>query len=168
MTWSLHANSVKAACEKHWFANRSECNQFVSAVAKEMLAIIPGDEREADLMVRTMNEPWWTDSSGVHFLIPRGHHAAAKAIEFANYGYFVIAGMSAEDINLAHSWHAPMPLQRHGHVAVVTPGVGKNGWPRGYWGQHGGVGRKDESLSETFPHRRPELVYYFCTKVDGA
>jgi hypothetical protein len=163
MPFHLHETSVAAACEKHWWAHRNECNQFVQAVADDLLTLIPGDSSEADMMVRLMKD--WIDTTGIRFLIPRGHHAAHKAIEFASSGWLVIAGMVAEDINLAHEWHPPMIWERHGHVALVTPGIGTNGWPRGYWGKHGGVGKKNASLSGAFPHTHPELVYYFCTKL---
>jgi hypothetical protein len=160
----LHSASVQAACEKHWGPNRGECNKFVQAVADELLVLIPGATSQADLMVWLMKD--WLTLSG-SFVIPRGAHAAHEAIQFANSGskYFVIAGMTSADINLAHNWHPPLKGEEHGHVAVVTTGHGTNGWPRGYWGKHGGVGQKDASLSLAFPHRHPELIYYFCTSL---
>jgi hypothetical protein len=168
MPYSLLSTSVTAACKKHWPVHRTECNQFVQAVAAELLVLIPGNTSDADLMVRLSKE--WVSSPGSKFLIPRGRGAATHAIGLANAGSFVIAGMTADDINLAHKmdWHPPMVLPKvemRGHVAVVTPGIGTNGWPRGYWGKHGGAGEHDKSLSESFPHKHPELVYYFCARL---
>lgn len=46
---------------------------------------------------------------------------------------------------MAKHWHPPISLAAHGPLAFVTPGVGLNGWPSGYWGAHGSGGKRNES-----------------------
>src|SRR5690242_7284130 len=108
--------AVVKACKKHWEKNKHECNFFVQAVAAELLVLIPGGD--ADSMSWWLQN--WFNASGVFITIPRGPHAAAHAIGYANMGKFVIAGMTRDYLDKAHHWHPPQVQSRHGHVAVVT------------------------------------------------
>jgi hypothetical protein len=88
-------------------------------------------------------------------------------------GYFVIAGMTSEELTQAKGkeWHPPLTSSakvEHGHVAVAVPGFGQNGWPRGYWGSHKSTGKKNESLSKAFPWKHPEMCHYFAAAIPGA
>lgn len=168
MAYRLFETNVEKACEKHWFANRSECNRFVAAVANELGILIPGSTAQADFMT------WLTANflgSPDNLIVPPGPHAAFQAMRLSNSGgWFVVAGMTRAELDQAHQldWHPPLQAPqkvKHGHVAIVTRGVGVGGWPRGYWGSHGSVGGRNVSLSISFPHRHPELVHYFAWKI---
>jgi hypothetical protein len=156
--------SPREACEKHWNNHKGNCSGFVSAVAQELCVLLPSvnlftaDERlPADVM--TMWIRIWLPSTESPFLpIPGGHGAAITAMAYANRGDFVIVGATSDEIN---KYRAPDKQTKNGHVAVVTPGLGKNGFPRGYWGSWGGEGKKDESLSLSFNARLRDQLHYF-------
>jgi hypothetical protein len=101
----------------------------------------------------------WLPLGNSPFLaIPAGEGAAYSAMEYANAGAFVIAGATSDMIN---KHRTPQKQTANGHVAVVTPGIGKNGFPRGYWGQYKGTGKADESLSLSFAAAlKNELLYF--------
>jgi len=166
LEYHLFETSVTKACEGNWKAYKNECNFFVQAVASDLGILIPGGGGSADQMTWWISR--WLEFSGQFLTIPPMSNAAYHAALFAREGKFVLAGMTAAELDRAHDldWHPPLmipPRQKHGHVAVVTPGFGENGWPRGYWGSHGSEGKKNASLSRAFPWRHPNLCHYFVS-----
>ncbi|WP_232496012.1 hypothetical protein [Novosphingobium kaempferiae] len=141
------------------------------AVAQEIGVFLPStnlfdQQQRGTADVLTMWIEQWLPSPGSPFLpIPAGPYAAKLAMEYADRGDFVIVGATHEMIN---KYKEKGKQTSHGHVAVVTPGSGKNGFPRGYWGQYGKdkdgnplSGKKDESLSLSFNKGlRNDLLYF--------
>jgi hypothetical protein len=151
-------SQVVTACEKVWEAYKHDCSGFVNAVARELLVFMPGSTGLADWMTWMISN-WLPGSTSKFQSIGSGRLAIVKAVEQADLGHLIIAGLTHDEINSAR--RIPEKFTEHGHVVVVTPGIGKTGWPRGYWGTLGGLGCKDESLSATFRHGLKEKVHYF-------
>lgn len=164
MAYTLLMTS-KQACEKHWDAYKDDCSGFAKAVASELCILLPSlnvfDDKQrqnADIITLWIKN-WLPDPKSPFLPIPVGESAAITAVYYANRGDFVLAGATHEEIN---RYRKPDKQTTHGHLAVVTPGVGRNGWPRGYWGSHGSTGRKDESLSVAFNSALKNEIHYFA------
>jgi hypothetical protein len=101
----------------------------------------------------------WLPSVESPFLaIPPGESAAITAMYYADKGDFVIVGATSDEIN---KYRSVNKKTTHGHLAVVTPGFGENGFPRGYWGSYGSTGDSDESISKTFNKNLKNNLHYF-------
>ena len=149
---------VVAACEKVWNAYKHDCSGFAKAVARELLVFLPGSSGSADWMTWMISN--WLPSTDSKFNeIGFGKFATIQAIDEADKGNLVLGGLTADEINSVR--RIPEKFTDHGHVVIVTPGVGHHGWPRGYWGTLGGVGHKNTSLSATFRAGLKEKVHYF-------
>ena len=124
-------NKVAAACEKHWNKYKADCSGFAKAVAAEFGITLTGQAN--DIVVQIQRQPWQLLKSGV------------EASNKASSG-LVMAGLKA----------APL-----GHVAIVVPGplaFGK--YPTAYWGQLGGVGRKETTLNWSWNKADRDKVIY--------
>lgn len=144
------ARKVVKACEKHWEGNKSDCNHFLKAVARELGIMDFEGLGNADSIIAHLEKPLpgWTK-------LARGGHKEAH--DQAKAGAFVVAGMTSADSN-----------QNNGHVTVVTCGElvfsGQDGvnYPRGYWGRLNSVGDHCKGLNYSFPEgRKTKLRYYW-------
>jgi hypothetical protein len=157
--------SPRAACEKHWDSYKDDCSGFARAVAMELCVLLPTvnlfttDNRQNADIITMWIKNWLPLSESPFLVIPSGESAAITAMNYADKGDFVIVGATSDEIN---QYRAPDKQTTHGHLAVVTPGAGKNGFPRGYWGSYGSTGKKDESLSVTFSHSLKNDLHYFA------
>jgi hypothetical protein len=138
------------ASEKHFEANKSDCNKFLKAVAKELGIHDFQDGQDADKIIEFLERPpeGWTK-------LGQGKHAEAHAK--AKDGSFVVAAMKSTDMN-----------KSEGHVAVVTAGdlvhsaMDSIDYPRGYWGVLNGTGKQCEGMNYSFPpERKTKLRYYW-------
>jgi hypothetical protein len=111
-------NKVVVACEKYWEQYQSDCSGFVKAVSLELGVTLTG---QANDIVDQINIAPWLPLAG-------GSDAAAKS----GLG-LVVAGLKDNP---------------HGHVVIVVPGpLAHLKYPTAYWGQLGGVGRKNTTLN---------------------
>ena len=117
---------VRNACEECFEAHKSDCSGFARAVAAQLGVTLVG---LADQIVETLR----TDQNWTR--LPDGVAAAQSARD----GKLVIAGLKgAEQAN-------PDP---HGHVVVVVDGpLAHDAYPSAYWGQLGGIGKKDTTIN---------------------
>lgn len=112
------ANNIVVACEKYWEQYKNDCSGFVKAVALEMGIALTGQAN--DIVDRIGGAPWVPLANGVE--------AAAKS-----GSGLVVAGLKDNP---------------HGHVVIVVPGpLAHNAYPSAYWGQLGGVGKKNTTLN---------------------
>jgi len=119
------AQDIVNACEAEWDAHRSDCSGFARAVAARLGVTLTG--MADDIVAEIATAPWST--------IADGPTAAAQAAQ----GRLVIAGLNGADQQV------PDP---HGHVVVIVAGPLAHGlYPTAYWGQLGGVGKKDMTLN---------------------
>ena len=117
---------VRAACEKLWAAHKSDCSGFVKAVGEAVGVAIEGQAN--DIADALLEDDHWT-------VLPDGKAAA----EAAGRGEFVVAALRGDKQKLKNA---------NGHVVVVVAGAPNRGrYPFAYWGQLGGVGRKNETIN---------------------
>lgn len=122
------AEEIINACENNFEANKSDCNAFAKAVATVFGVTLTGN---ANAIVDQIQGAGWT-------VLANGIDAKAKA----DAGFLVIAGIKGADYT---------PPRSNGHVAVVVLGPLVNvKHPTGYWGQLGGVGKKNTGLNYSF------------------
>ncbi len=99
----------------------NDCSGFLKKVAQQLCVVMSTGNANAIVAYLQKTLGW----------MPLGHDSV-KAADLAAKGYLVIAG-TIEPV--------------HGHVAVIVPGWSPNGCPMGYWGQLGGIGKANASLS---------------------
>lgn len=133
---SATSDKIVASCEQHWDAYKTDCSGFVKAVAKDFGIVLTG---LADSIVDQIEQaPWKTLASGVE--------AAAKA----SVG-LVVAGLKATP---------------HGHVVIIVPGKLAHGkYPTGYWGQLGGLGKKNATINWAWNAADRDKVTYSLHQV---
>jgi hypothetical protein len=145
-----NAKKVVKACEKHWEANKADCNRFLKAVANEIGVSDFATLGNADSIITYLETApsGWTK-------LDRGEHDTAHSKSVA--GSFVVAGLLSTDMS-----------RDNGHVSVITCGdkVRSGGdaidYPRGYWGTLGGEGKQCEGMNYSFPSpERKQLRYYY-------
>lgn len=143
------AKKVVKSCEGQFDAHKTDCNKFLKAVANELGIHDFKDGDDADAMIDFLeaSPSGWTK-------LGTGKHS--KAHEEADTGAFVVAGMKSTDMKKVN-----------GHVSVITSGPmvasagDKTDYPRGFWGQLGGEGKKCEGMNYSFPaERKTGLRYY--------
>jgi hypothetical protein len=147
--------TVAEACESEWDKTPNLCNVYAAAVAAKLYVLLPGGSSEANFVTRLVSD-WAT--FGPMMAIPPGGMAASRAIQFANAGHFVLAAATSAEINAAR---IDGSTTSHGHLAIVTPGIGNGGWPRGYWKSMHGTPGRNQSLSRAFRHRLMPKIHYF-------
>ena len=137
---------IAKACEKHWNAHKDNCSGFVKAVAAEIGIFLP--DKQANEIIDYISPwamaSWWKIGS------PK------DAGLLAEEGYFVLACLESKQITLPSG---------NGHVAVVTSGyrAGKGNSPRGYWGAHKSVGKKNATMNYSFSTADiHKVTYYRC------
>jgi hypothetical protein len=119
------AQDIIDACEAEWDAHKGDCSGFARAVAGRLGVTLTGMAN--DIVREIAGPPWSAIDGGV---------AAAEA---AAQGRLVIAGLNGADQQVPDA---------HGHVVVVVQGALAHGlYPTAYWGQLGGVGKKDMTLN---------------------
>jgi hypothetical protein len=133
------AQDIIDACEAEWDAHQSDCSGFAKAVAARLGVTLTG---MANDIVGEIRQAPWTP-------VADGPTAAAQAAQ----GRFVVAGLNGAD--------QQVPDPAHGHVVVVVQGPLAHGlYPTAYWGQLGGVGKKDMTLNWAWREGdRDKLVY---------
>jgi hypothetical protein len=120
------AQDIIDACEAEWDAHQSDCSGFARAVAARLGVTLSGMAN--DIVGEIRQAPWSPVADGLT--------AAAQAAQ----GRFVVAGLNGAD--------QQVPDPAHGHVVVVVQGPLAHGlYPTAYWGQLGGVGKKDTTLN---------------------
>ena len=126
------------ACEAEWEAHKSDCSGFAKAVAGRFGVSLTGLANDIVDAIKT--SPWSLLQDGV------------AAVASAESGALVLAGMKGSDQSV------PNP---HGHLVVVVRGGLAHGlYPTAYWGQLGGVGRKNTTLNWAWrAEDRDRLVY---------
>jgi hypothetical protein len=149
------ADKILAQCATEWPASKTDCNQFVKAVAAYFFEpdLFTGAGMNADAIIGEMRtQATWTKLGTTH----------TSAISDAKAGKFVVAGMTSTEIG-----------DTHGHLAVVVGDDGQNSGtvlvPICYAGSlsaNGRVARK--RVSETFraDDARESRISYFSRKVD--
>ena len=126
------------ACEAEWDAHKNDCSGFAKAVATRLGVTLTGMAN--DIVGEIQVSPWSLVADG-----PAAADAAAR-------GRLVIAGMKGADQTV------PNP---HGHVVVVVQGALAHGlYPAAYWGQLGGVGKKDTTLNWAWTAADRDRVVY--------
>ena len=130
------AQSIVDTCETHWSHWKSDCSGFVKAVSKELNIYMSAGQANAIVDWLTYSSSW------INLGTDRG-----KAHSYAADGYFVIGGSKSTG---------------HGHVAVIVA-TGDLNRPNGYWGQFGGVGKKNTSI--TYSWGPSHTVNFFAFKV---
>jgi hypothetical protein len=125
------SEKVIAACEKHWEDYKTDCSGFVKAVAAELGITLRGQAN--DITDQIQKHPWT--------VLKDGAEAALQATKA-----FVVAGLKASP---------------HGHVVVVVPGALAHGkYPVAYWGQLGGLGKKNTTLNWAWNKEDRDKVIY--------
>jgi hypothetical protein len=132
------AQDIIDACEAEWDAHQSDCSGFAKAVAVRLGVALTGMAN--DIVGEIQQAPWTP--------VADGPTAATEAMQ----GRLVIAGLKGADQQV------PDP---HGHVVVVVQGPLAHGlYPTAYWGQLGGVGKKDTGLNWAWREGdRDNIVY---------
>lgn len=126
------SDTIKKNCELEWDRWKNDCSGFIKAVGARLGIAMTGN---ANTLIDSMrNKPW----------VALGK-SPAKANQAAKNGYFVIAGLKATP---------------NGHVAVVVPG-GTDAVPNAYWGQLGGVGKKNTGVNWSWKKTDLPNVEYF-------
>lgn len=146
---SAEAERVIVACEKHWDANKADCNKFLKAVAIELEITEFDNSWNADAIIAYLegSPSGWTK-------IDRGENE--KSFKAAVAGKFVVAGLTSKDME-----------RNNGHVSVVVAapmvfsGADQLKYPRGYWGTLGGTGAKCEGLNYSFPSPQRKTIRYY-------
>jgi len=124
-------NKVVAACEKHWDKYKTDCSGFAKAVAEDFGIVLTGQAN--DIVDQIQKQPWQ--------LLKSGFEASNKA-----GAGLVVAGLKG----------APL-----GHVAIVVSGPLASGkYPTAYWGQLGGVGKKQTTLNWSWNKSDRDKVIY--------
>jgi len=117
---------IVAVCERHFAAHSKDCSGFVKAVAADLGVTLTG---LANAIVDTLK----TGADGWVVLVDGA--AAAEAART----HLVIAGLRRDEQE---------DKRQHGHVVVVVLGaLARNLYPTAYWGQLGGVGRKNKTIN---------------------
>jgi hypothetical protein len=125
------SNDIVVACEKYWEPYKADCSGFVKAVSLELGVTLTGQAN--DIVDQIGRAPWVPLTNGVD--------AAAKS----GLG-LVVAGLKDNP---------------HGHVVVVVPGPLAHGaYPTAYWGQLGGVGKKNATLNWAWSAADRDRVSY--------
>ena len=120
------AQDIIDACEAEWDAHKGDCGGFARAVAARLGVTLTGMAN--DIVGEIQQAPWSPVADG-----PTAAQAAAQ-------GRLVVAGLNGAN--------QQVPDPAHGHVVVVVQGPLAHGlYPTAYWGQLGGVGRKDAGLN---------------------
>lgn len=137
------AAEIIEACEDEWDTNKSDCNHFAKAVATKFGVTLAGQANDITGQIQ---------AGGLWTVLANG--PAAKAA--ADKGKLVIGGLKGSD--------QTSPVT-NGHVVIVVSGdldaSGK--YPRAYWGQLGGVGRKNETINYAWRKGdRDKVVYASC------
>ena len=132
---------IIAACEAEWDAHKGDCSGFAKAVAVRLGVGTALTGMANDIVGEIAAAPWAPVADG-----PSAANAAAQ-------GRLVIAGLNGAD--------QANPDPAHGHVVVVVQGPLAHGlYPTAYWGQLGGVGKKDTTLNWAWTEAdRDKLVY---------
>jgi hypothetical protein len=132
------AQDIIDACEAEWDAHKSDCSGFARAVADRLGVTLSG--LADDIVGEIAAAPWQAVADGTA--------AAAQAAQ----GRLVIAGLRGGD------QQAPAA---HGHVVVVVQGPLAHGaYPTAYWGQLGGVGRKNTTLNWAWTQGDRDRIVY--------
>ncbi len=133
------AQDIIDACEAEWDAHQSDCSGFAKAVATRLGVTLTG--MADDIVGEIRQAPWSPVTDG-----PTAAQAAAQ-------GRFVVAGLNGAD--------QQVPDPAHGHVVVVVQGPLAHGaYPTAYWGQLGGVGKKDMTLNWAWTAGDRDKVVY--------
>ena len=110
---------------------KSDCRGFAKAVAEDFGIVLTGQANE--IVDQIQKQPWQ--------LLKSGSEASNKA-----GAGLVVAGLKG----------APL-----GHVAIVVPGPLASGkYPTAYWGQLGGVGKKQTTLNWSWNKSDRDKVIY--------
>ena len=126
------------ACEAEWDVHQSDCSGFARAVAARLGVTLTGMAN--DIVGEIAAAPWSP--------VADGPTAAAQAAQ----GRLVIAGLRGADQQVPDA---------HGHVVVVVQGPLAHGlYPTAYWGQLGGVGKKDMTLNWAWREGDRDHVVY--------
>ena len=126
------------ACEAEWDVHQSDCSGFARAVAARLGVTLTGMAN--DIVGEIAAAPWSP--------VADGPTAAAQAAE----GRLVIAGLRGADQQVPDA---------HGHVVVVVQGPLAHGaYPTAYWGQLGGIGKKDMTLNWAWREGDRDHVVY--------
>jgi hypothetical protein len=134
------AQDIIDACEAEWDAYQSDCSGFAKAVAVR-LGITTLTGMANDIVGEIAAAPWSP--------VADGPTAAAQAAQ----GRLVIAGLNGAD--------QQVPDPAHGHVVVVVQGpLAHDLYPTAYWGQLGGVGKKDTTLNWAWREGDRDKVIY--------
>ena len=132
------AQDIIDACEAEWDAHQSDCSGFARAVAARLGVTLTGMAN--DIVGEIVAAPWSP--------VADGPTAAAQAAQ----GRLVIAGLNGADQQVPDA---------HGHVVVVVQGPLAHGvYPTAYWGQLGGVGKKDMTLNWAWREGDRDHVVY--------
>jgi hypothetical protein len=132
------AHDIIDACEAEWDAHKSDCSGFAKAVGIRLGVALMG---MADDIVDEIQQAPWS-------ILADGPAAADQAAQ----GRFVIAGLKGSDQQMPDA---------HGHVVVIVQGQPAQGlYPVGYWGQLGGVGKKDTTLNWAWRQGDRDHVVY--------
>jgi hypothetical protein len=133
------AQDIIDACEAEWDAHRSDCSGFAKAVAARLGVTLTG---MADDIVGEIQQVPWTP-------VADGPTAAQEAAQ----GRLVVAGLNGAD--------QQVPEPAHGHFVVVVGGpLAHDLYPTAYWGQLGGVGKKDMTLNWAWREGDRDHVVY--------
>ena len=132
------AQDIIDACEAEWDAHKSDCSGFAKAVAARLGVTLTG--MADDIVGEIAVAPWSP--------IADGPTAAAQAAQ----GRLVLAALNGADQQVPDA---------HGHVVVVVQGALAHGlYPTAYWGQLGGVGKKDMTLNWAWREGDRDHVIY--------
>ncbi len=138
------AQDIIDACEAEWDAHQSDCSGFARAVATRLGV--------------TLTVGWPTISLGEirRGAVVAGHGRASTraAASGCAQGRFVVANLNGAD--------QQVPDPAHGHVVVVVqvPLAHDALSDAAYWGQLGGVGKKDMTLNWAWREGDRDKVVY--------
>jgi hypothetical protein len=142
---------------------KDDCSGFVRAVADDLMLFVPGVSRNADdqmdFMGMLLKQPSLVPNSTMRHL-GDGMSVEPEAVQLAEDGNFVVCGLTSKELQT----NRPKQNVTNGHVAVLTGGWGKTGWPLGYWG-HKGKGEaagRNESLSLSYRATDRKLIHYYA------
>lgn len=130
------ADPVIAACEAEWDTWKSDCSGFAKAVARGLGITLSG---QANSMIDSLE--------GSSLWLKLGSDKIA-AITRAKMGYLVIGGLKAKG---------------HGHVVIVVR-TANAGYPVGYWGRFGAVGKKRTTINWSWNKADLARVHFYAAK----
>ncbi len=132
------AQDIINRCEAEFEANKDDCNKFAKAVSSHFGITLTGN---ANAITEEIQGSDWIPVAG-----------GKEAADMAAGGFLVIGGLKGSD---------QAEPSNHGHVVVVVRGELEHGkYPKAYWGQLNGSGKRNKGVNWAWRKADRDKVKY--------